>query len=157
MVMVEKNDRDFAAMALQRILRAAGNDQLRELRREEALEPPEPLQFRHLLCDALLQRAVPLLELRRLLEHRILQRLDAQHRLDAAHKRRLIDGFGQVLICSGFEARHRVLRIGLRGDQDDRHEGRRVIGAQPAADLDAIELRHHHVEQDQVWLMLLHS
>ena len=50
---VEEDDGHLAPMGLERILGAAGHDQLGELGREEALEPPEPLE----LADLLRRRA----------------------------------------------------------------------------------------------------
>ena len=60
---VEEDDDDLAPVALQRVLGAAGDDQLGELRREEALQPADPLELRDPLGDALLERAVQLREL----------------------------------------------------------------------------------------------
>ena len=37
-----------------------------------------------------------------------------------------------------------------RGDHDHRDVMRRRIGLEPAADLEAVHVRHHHVEQDDV-------
>ena len=60
---VEEDDGDLAPVALQRIVGAAGDDQLGELRREEALQPADPLELRDAVGDALLERAVQLGEL----------------------------------------------------------------------------------------------
>jgi hypothetical protein len=81
---VEEHDRDLAAMALQRILGAAGDDQLGELRREEALQPADPLELAHAVGHALLEAPVQLGELALLAQHLLVERLDAQQR---AHPR----------------------------------------------------------------------
>ena len=81
---VEEDDRDLAAVALQRIVGAAGDDQLGELRREEALQPADPLELAHAVGDALLERSVELGELALLAQHLVVERLDAQQR---AHPR----------------------------------------------------------------------
>ena len=60
---VEEDDGDLAPVALERVLGAAGDDQLGELRREEALQPADLLELRDAVLDALLERAVQLGEL----------------------------------------------------------------------------------------------
>jgi hypothetical protein len=47
----------------ERVVGAAGHDQLGELGREEALQPPEPLELSDLILDAALEGLVPLGEL----------------------------------------------------------------------------------------------
>src|SRR5262249_7701329 len=42
-----------------------------------------------------------------------------------------------------------VARIGFGGDEDDRHERQRATALERAAHLEAVELGHHHVEQDE--------
>ena len=71
---VEEDDGDLAPVALQRILGAAGDDEVGELRREEALQPADPLELRHAVGHALLERAVQLGELAALLQHLVVQR-----------------------------------------------------------------------------------
>ncbi len=43
-----------------------------------------------------------------------------------------------------------ALRVGARGDEDDRDRGRECIALQRGADRIAVHVRHHDVEQDQV-------
>src|SRR5512147_3122807 len=43
--------------------------------------------------------------------------------------------------------------VGLSGEEDHRDVAGHRIGLQPAADLIAVHARHHHVEQDQIWLL----
>ncbi len=57
---VEEDNRHFLAVRLQGILGASRHDQLSELWREEALEPPEPLELPALLLDTALELLRPL-------------------------------------------------------------------------------------------------
>ena len=122
---VEEHDRDLAPVGLERIVGAAGHDELGELGREEALEAAELLELADLLLDAALERPVPLGALLGEILHGVVEVLDPQHRLDPGHQRRLIHGLRQVLVAPGFEAGDDVLGIRLGRDQDDRDEGKR--------------------------------
>jgi hypothetical protein len=51
---VEEDDDDLPAVGFERVIGIAGNNQLNELRREEALEPAESLDLRDLVPDPLL-------------------------------------------------------------------------------------------------------
>lgn len=135
------------------VVRAARDDQLRQLRREEALETADPLELAHLRGDALLQSRVPLgklgglgLESGRPGVDGVVQRLDPQHGAHAGYERRLVDRLGQVLVAAGREARDHIPGVRHGGHQDDRREGNRRIVPQAPADLEAVELRHHDVE-----------
>ena len=88
---------------------------------------------RELVCDALLERAVPLGEIGGLRRHLVVQLLDAQHRFHPRHQRGLVDRLGQILVGAGFEPGDHVLGVGLGGHQDDRHERQRRIALEPAA------------------------
>src|SRR5215472_10147426 len=57
---VEEHHRHLPPMGFERVVGPARQDQLGELRREEALESAELLELAHLLLDTLLERAVPL-------------------------------------------------------------------------------------------------
>ncbi len=144
---IAEHHADVAAMALDDVV--AGRDQeLGDLRREEPLEPADTLDLADLIRHALLERLVPLVDL-------VVQFLDAQHRLHARHQRRLVDRLGQVFVGAGVEPGDDVLAVGLRGHQDDRRERHLLVRLDALGDLDAVELRHHDVEQDQVGQMLL--
>ena len=97
-----------------------------------------------------LERPVPGLELGRLLLHRIVQRLDPQDRAHPRDQRRVVDRLGQVLVAARIEPGHDVVRIGLRRDQDDRHERQAVLRLELPADLEAVLAGHHDVEQDEI-------
>ena len=120
------------------------------------MQPADPLELGDLLGHPLLERAVPLASRMLGLEPRacsctvscsaLMRSIDLHPR----DQRRLVDRLGQVLVGAGLEAGDDVLGIGLGGDQDDRHERQRRVGLEPTADLDAVQLGHHDVEQDQV-------
>ena len=100
---VEEHDGDLAAVALQRILGAAGDDQLGELRREEALEPRQPLELGDLLAHALLQRRVPVGELAAW-SAPCRAALDAQQRAHAREQLGLVDRLGEEVVGAGLDA-----------------------------------------------------
>ena len=66
----------------------------------------------------------------------------------------MLERLGQVVVAAGFEAGDDILGVGLGGHQDDRDEPVRRVLLEPLHDLDAVELRHHDVEQDQIGLEL---
>ena len=59
----------------------------------------------------------------------------------------LLDGLGQEVVGAGVERRDHVLRRRMRRDDDHRQGGRQRVGAQPAADLEAVDARQGQVEQ----------
>jgi hypothetical protein len=83
------------------------------------------------------------------------QFLQAQRRLYPRDERQLIDRLGQIFVGARFEAGHDILAVRLGGDQDDRHEGKARVVLEAAADLDAVDFRHHYVNQDQVRVVFL--
>ena len=80
---VAEDYRDVAAMALQHLFVASGENKVDNLRREEAFEPTDPLDLDELLADALLKRLIPACEVGGLRLHLIIELLLAEHRLDA--------------------------------------------------------------------------
>ena len=86
--------------------------------------------------------------------HGVVQRLDPQHRAHPRDERRLVDGLGQVLVGAGFEPGHDVRgsafavtrMIGMNGSVGSALSRRQT--SNPS------QLRHHHVEQDQVGQVL---
>ena len=82
--------------------------------------------------------------------HLVVQLLQPQHRLHPRHQGKLVERLGEIFVGAGLEPGHHILGVGLGGHQDDRHERQRRIALQPAADFDAVELGHHHVEQEKV-------
>ena len=108
---IEKADRDLAAMGLQRVVRPACHDELGELRREEALQSAEPLDQRDLLRDALLERAVPLLQLPRVLRFTVAQPLLLQAGADAGPQQYGVEGLGKVVLRPQLDAAHDALDL----------------------------------------------
>src|SRR5207248_3477790 len=66
---------------------------------------------------------------------------------ELAHRERLRD----VVVRAELEAEHLVELLGLRGEHDDRHRGAR---AELTADLEAVDLRQHYVEHDEIEVAL---
>jgi hypothetical protein len=60
---IAKHDDDLAAMAFEDLLVALRDDQLRQLRREEPLQSPDPTEFLDLLGDASFETTVQLRDL----------------------------------------------------------------------------------------------
>ena len=71
----------------------------------------------------------------------------AQRGLDAAAELAHGERLGDVVVGAELEPEHLVDLLRLGGEHDDRHRRAR---AQPAADLEPVEHRQHHVEHDQV-------
>ena len=65
-------------------------------------------------------------------------------------------GFGQVIVRADFEARHFIVQLGLGGEHEDGCIGRDGILAQLTGHFVPVHIGHHHVQEDQVWL-LFHS
>src|SRR5207244_2443864 len=140
-------------MERQGVVHASTHDHLCEPGRKEALEPAEALDLGDLLGDPLLEGLVPLPKLRRLgleagrlLLDRVVKRLDPKHRLDAGDEGGLIQRLCQILVASRLESLDYVLRVRLRGDEYDWHEGKGRIRPESAAHFDSVHLWHHHVE-----------
>ena len=140
---VAEHDGDVLAVAVEQLLAARRHHQLGDLRGQETLEPGHALDLAELIGDALLQVAVHVGDL-------VVQLLQPQRGLDPGHQRHLVDRLGEVFVGAGLESRHHVLGVGLGGAQDDRHERQRRVALELLADLDAVDLRHHDVEQNQV-------
>jgi hypothetical protein len=107
--------------------------------------------MRSICANALLQRAIPGSEIGGLRAHLVGQLLDSQHRFDPGGEPSLVDRLGQIVVGARLEPRDHVLAVGLRGDQDDRRERQIGIGLELPAGFDAVDLRHHDVEQDKTW------
>ena len=74
----------------------------------------------------------------------------AEHRLDAGHQLAGVEGLGHIVIGAQLQADDLVHVVGAGGEDDDGDVARL---AQLAADLEAVHLRHHDVEDDQVGLV----
>ncbi len=136
-------------MAVERAL-VAGADDRGDLGREKTLEAAGAFDLAELRGDARLERLVPLGEFARLRRDLVVQRLQPQHRAHARDQRALIDRLGEIFVGAGVQSRDHVLGVGPRRHQDDRHERQRCIRLEAPAYFDAVDLRHHHVEQDEI-------
>src|SRR5215475_11775827 len=147
---VEEHNGHLDAVAGQRIGRPTCQDQLRELRREEALEPPQPLHLAHLLGHALLQGAIPLRELARLARLAVAQALLLQAGADAGAEEHGIERLGQVVLGPQLDAADHAPHLVEGGDHKHGQFAARGIVLEPPQHLVAVDARHHHVEEDQL-------
>ena len=76
-----------------------------------------------------------------------LARRAPQDRAHAGHQLARAEGLRQVVVAAELEPEDTVDLLVLRGEKDDRHVR---AAPQPPADLGAVELRHHDVEDDEV-------
>jgi hypothetical protein len=109
---------------------------------------PPPLRIASASCGEKNRRSR--LQLGRQRLRAVVKFLDAQHRANARQQRAVVDRLREVLIAAGLEPGDHVLGLAESGHEDDRRERKARIGAQPSADLDAVEPRHHDVEQDEI-------
>ena len=79
-----------------RVLGAAGQDELGELRREEPPQAAEAFELGHLLPHAALERLVEI-------EQFVVELLDAQQRTHARQQLRLVDGLGEEVVGAGLD------------------------------------------------------
>ncbi len=64
-------------------------------------------------------------------------------------------GLGEVIVAAGFEPADAVIGIALDGQE---HDGRLIaVATHGLADLEAVQIRHHDVEQDEIDRMSLHE
>ncbi len=126
---VEEHHRDLAPVALQRIVGAAGDDRVGQLRREEALQPPHLASCSTPSATRCSSVAVPLRQFVALPVHLVVERLDAQQRVHAREQLGLVDRLGQEIVGAGLDALDALLRRVERGDQHDRQHAVRRVGA----------------------------
>src|SRR5438477_5360 len=74
----------------------------------------------------------------------------AQDRLDPSHDLREAERLRDVVVASGAQRLDLVLGAVARGEEE--HGALEAARAQPAADLDALDVRQHPVEHDQIRL-----
>ena len=123
--------------------------QLDELRREEALEPAHPFELVDLLAHPLLELAVPLRQLGLLRLDRVVVALDAQQRAHPGQQLGPVERLRDEVVRARLD-RRALLEVLARRDHDERQEPRPLVGADAPADLEAVELGHDDVEQDEV-------
>ena len=61
-----------------------------------------------------------------------------------------VDRLGHVVVGTEAEGADDILGVVLRRRHDDRQVGRRPVSAEDLQNLEPVEPRHHHVEQDDV-------
>jgi hypothetical protein len=71
----------------------------------------------------------------------------AQHGLQAGHQLARLEGLGQVVVGAEFQAHHAVHHLAARGEHDD---GQVAAAPDGAAQLEAVHLGQHHVEDGGV-------
>ena len=76
--------------------------------------------------------------------------LEPRQRAHARDQRQFGDRLGQKIVGAGFEPAHAVGRLVERGHHDHRNVMRGRIGLEPPAHFEAVHVRHHDVEQDEV-------
>ena len=147
-------------LANSEFVRLGLRDHLRHLRRQESLQAADPFDFRQLLFHPLLEQTIParqllglLLELHCLQLNRVVKLFHAQQRAHARDQRGLLEGFGQIFVRARLETGDHVASVGLGGHEDHGHEAVGVL-LELFQHRDAVELRHHDIEQDEVGLEL---
>ena len=96
------------------------------------------------------QSVVHLEQLLLALFERVLEPLDAQHRVEPSLQLRKVDRLGDVVVGARFEPLHFILGGVERRLHDDRNERQTLVRLDLPRDLDPTDFGHHDVEQDQV-------
>jgi hypothetical protein len=73
----------------------------------------------------------------------------------ARHERGVVEGLRQEIVGAGVEPLEAVARLVERGHHHDRQMRRERRVLEPPADLEAVHVRHHHVEEDDIGKALL--
>ena len=89
--------------------------------------------------------------------HGLCVRLRLQQRTDAGLDLQHLERLGQVVVAADLEAAGLVVHVLERAEKHDRQLAGRLRGAQPSADLVAVDIRHDDVEQNQVGRAPLHG
>lgn len=76
--------------------------------------------------------------------------LEAHQRAGAREQRQIVHRLGEEIVGTAFQRLDPVGDLGKRRHHDHRNVRGVRIGLDPAADVEAIHLRHHDVEQDDV-------
>src|SRR5438128_470100 len=98
-------------VALQQPVVVRRDDDLGDLRREEAAQPSQLLELRDLLPDALFEPLVQLAEIGRLPLDRVVVLLDPQERADARQELRLFDRLADEIVGARVQRRRLLPRI----------------------------------------------
>ena len=68
-----------------------------------------------------------------------------------------IVGFGEEVVGSCFDAADAAVSVVEGGDKDDGDEARFLVVFKAVADFEAVQLRHHDIEQDEVGVLPFHN
>jgi hypothetical protein len=147
---VKEHNGYLAPVSLERVVRAAANDQLGKLRRKETLEPPESLDLGDLLLNALLKHPVPLGKLVEVPDFLVAQPLLFEARADARTKEYRVEGLRKVVLRSPLDAPHDARDLVESRNHDNGDVTPLAVGLQVFEHLVPIHLRHHHIEEYQV-------
>ncbi len=147
---VQEHHGDLAAVGAERVVGAAGHDQLGQLGREEALQPAQALHLRHLLRDALLEGPVPLGELEGVPRFLIPQALLLEAGADPGPEQHDVAGLGQVVLRAELDRADDAGDLVERRDHQDRDVPPVRILLEALQHGRAVEVGHHDVEKHQV-------
>jgi len=78
------------------------------------------------------------------------QQLEADQGPDAREQRQVAHRLREEIIRAGLQTAHAIGDVAQCGHHDDRDVRGLGIGLQELADLEAVEARHHDVEQDEI-------
>jgi len=148
--------RNQCTVAAQQRLVATRDDCVGDLRREEAAQAPQPVEFLDLRRHPRLELAVPACKLGGLGLNLVVQGLDAQQRAHPREQLGLVDGLGEKIVGTRFQTLNALLVRIERRDQDHRQCRGRGIGAQLLANLVAAHPRHHDVQEHQIRMPVGH-
>ena len=87
----------------------------------------------------------------------VAQAPDTQQRAQAGAQLDAVDRLVEEIVGAGFESLDFALGVGERGQHHDRDEEGAARRLQAPADLEAVEARHHDVEQDGVGAFPCHQ
>ena len=76
--------------------------------------------------------------------------LQSGKRPHARNQRHVGDRLGEEIVGAGFQPAYAVGRLVERGDHDHRNMMGQRTGLKLTADFEAVHVRHHHVEQDDI-------
>ena len=82
--------------------------------------------------------------------------LEPHQALDAAKQGNVIHRLGEEVIGPGLQAAHPVFQLVKGGHHDDRNMLRGRLGLETLAHFDAVNARHHHVEEHNIGFGALH-
>ena len=149
---VTEQHRHLAPMATEDRFVARRHDRVGQLRREETLQLPQPLQLFDLLRNTFLERLVELAQLRRLRLDRVVVPLDSQKRTDTNKKLVVVERLRNEIVGAGLD------RLCLLGSDARRHHDHRqhrgvVVSTETLADGISVHLGHYNVQENEIGLL----